>query len=42
MISSPILEGSNSDRILYDTVNQRLFYKPKAYLLAEVGSIGSS
>ncbi|MCC5621310.1 hypothetical protein [Nostoc sp. CHAB 5715] len=33
---SPILEGSNSDRIIYDTVNKRLFYKPKAYLVVEV------
>ncbi|BBD65986.1 hypothetical protein NIES4072_03350 [Nostoc commune NIES-4072] len=33
---SPILERSNSDRIVYDTVNERLFYKPKAYLVVEV------
>ena len=33
---SLILERSNSDRIIYDTVNKRLFYKPKAYLVVEV------
>ncbi|HYX15592.1 MAG TPA: hypothetical protein VE944_14725 [Nostoc sp.] len=33
---SQILEGSSSDRIIYDTVNKRLFYKPKAYLVVEV------
>ncbi|MBD2451263.1 hypothetical protein H6G76_29875 [Nostoc sp. FACHB-152] len=33
---SQILDGSNSDRIIYDTLNERLFYKPEAYLVGEV------
>ncbi|MEH1929397.1 MAG: hypothetical protein V7K14_22950 [Nostoc sp.] len=36
MMCSQILEGSNSDRIVYETINERLFYKPKAYLVAKV------
>ncbi|MEH2058870.1 MAG: hypothetical protein V7K97_22485 [Nostoc sp.] len=36
MMCSPIFEVSNSDRISYDTVNKRLFYKPKPNLVAEV------
>ncbi|MHC5723254.1 MAG: hypothetical protein ACYT04_48975 [Nostoc sp.] len=36
MMCNQILEGSNSDRIVYDAINERLFCKPKAYLVAKV------